>query len=639
MNESLLAYYEEELRHLREVGGEFSRAYPKVASRLGLDAFECADPYVERLLEGFSFLAARVRMQIDAQFPRFTHHLAEAIYPGLLGPTPSMAVVRIEPDRTHPALARGVAVPRGTTLSSQLDRDGATRCEYRTAHAVTLLPLRLTHAGYRAFDCLPPGWAASVERAPKAVLTLRFEWGPTERAAIRLLDRLPLYLRGSEGLDELLQMRMRGHCLAACIRVGAAQEARYVPLPARCVEAKGFADGEALLPTTSATYRGVRLLREYFAFPERYSFVEVAGLHEAAASLLDVGKTTFELVFLLDVYDATLRTGVDASSFALHCTPVINLFHRRADRIALDDRRFEHHVVVDRTRPLDFEVFAIDGIDGYTAVDATPQRFAPFYRARDPGEGETEQGYFQMRRSPRLLSARERVRGPRSRYTGTEVFVALVAPDEAPYSGDLRQLGADVLCTNRDLPLSMPVGAGATDFTGGAQLQAVDHIRVLAGPTAPRPAHAEQANVWRLIDMLSTSRLPLVTCGFDEAGRRVGAVGDDARALRQWLSALCPADDSAGRHQISLLRQASARAITRRLPLPGPVCFGRGLEISLTFDDTAFGGARAARFGAVLAAALADYMPINQFAETVLCTPTRGIVTRYPARAGRCGIL
>jgi type VI secretion system protein ImpG len=638
MNETLLAYYEEELRHLRELGGEFAQAFPKVAARLGLDAFECADPYVERLLEGFSFLAARVRMQIDAQFPRFTHHLAEMIYPGLLGPTPSMAVVRIEPDRTHPALGRGVTVPRGTALSSQLDRDGTTRCEYRTAHAVTLLPLRLAQARYRAFDRLPAGWTPAIERAPKAVLTLRFEWGPSERDTIRALDRLPLYLRGSEGLPELLHMRMTGHGLAACVRVSVGQEARYVPLPARCIEAKGFDDAEALLPASSSTYRGVRLLREYFAFAERYSFVEVSGLREAAASI-EAGKAAFEIVLLLDAYDAALQAGVDAASFALHCTPVINLFDRRADRIAVDDRRFEHHVVVDRTRPLDFEVFAIEGIDGYTSADATPQRFAPFYRARDPGEGDAEQGYFQMRRAPRLLSARERARGPRSRYAGTDVFAALVAPNEAPYSGDLRQLGVDVLCTNRDLPLSMPVGAGATDFTGGAQLQAVEHIRVLAGPTAPRPAYAEQANVWRLLDMLSTSRLPLFARAGREAGCHADEAGHDARALRLWLSALCPADDLAGRHQISLLRQASARAITRRLPLPGPVCFGRGLEVSLTFDDTASGGARPSQFGAVLAAVFADYMPINQFAETIVSTPAHGILTRYPARVGRCEIL
>jgi type VI secretion system protein ImpG len=315
------------------------------------------------------------------------------------------------------------------------------------------------------------------------------------------------------------------------------------------------------------------------------------------------------------------------------------LFERRADRIAVDDRRFEHHVVVDRTRPLDFEVYAIESIDGYVAGDAAPRRFAPLYRARDPGEEARGRAYFQMRRAPRRLSASEHARGARSRYVGSEVFVAIVTPDEAPYPADLRQLGAKVLCTNRDLPLSMPVGVGVTDFTGDSGLQAVERIRCLAGPTPPCPALEAPEDAWRLLDMLSVSRLPLLASVSEPSETAARSSGHDASALRQWMAALCPADDAAGRYQISLLQQASARAITRRLPLPGPVCYGRGLEITLTFDDRAPAGARASLLGAVLAAALADYMPINQFAQTVVRTPAQAVVTRYPARVGQCEIL
>ena len=114
MNPELIRYYSQELQHVREMGGEFAKAYPKVAARLGLESFECADPYVERLLEGFSFLSARVQMKIDAEFPRFTQHLAELVYPHYLAPTPSMTIVEIQPDMTHPALHEGVAIPRGT---------------------------------------------------------------------------------------------------------------------------------------------------------------------------------------------------------------------------------------------------------------------------------------------------------------------------------------------------------------------------------------------------------------------------------------------------------------------------------------------------------------------------------------------
>lgn len=633
MNETLFAYYEDELRHLREVGAQFSAAFPKVAARLGMDETGCADPYVERLLEGFGFLAARVRMEIDAQFPRFTQHLAEMIYPGLLAPTPSMAIVQFEPDATHPALARGVTVQRGTALMSQLGRDGTTRCEYRTAQTVQLLPLRLAQARYRPFDCLPAGIGGHLSGAPKAMVSLSFEWSAGAPAGRRALDRLSLYLRGAEGVAQRLYLQLTAQVCGAYLRLGEDERERYVPLPARCVTGQGFDDTEAVLPVSASTFRGCRLLREYFAFPERFSFIELSGLQQVSWD----ASRAFEIVLLLDERDETLLRCVDEANFALYCTPAINLFARRADRIAVDDRRFEHHVVVERTRPIDFEVFGIEGVDGYVTGRTQPQRFSPFYRARDPGAADGSRAYFQVRRAPRLLSASEHKLGARSRYLGTEVFVALVDPSEAPYSEQLQQLGIDALCTNRHLPLSMPIGTGATDFTGRTDLPAIERIRCVAGPSAPRPPIAERAGLWRLLDTLSASRLPLIErAGVRDGG---GSLSYDAQPLRQWLSALCPAGEHVGQHQIAQLQQASARTITRRLPLPGPVCYGRGLEISLTFDDAAWAGAGASVFGAVLAAALAEYLPINQFAETVVRTPGQGEVTRYPARVGRCEML
>lgn len=633
MNETLLAYYEAELRYLRETGGEFAASFPKVASRLGLDAFECVDPYVERLLEGFSFLAARVRMELDGQFPRFTQHLAEMMFPGMLAPTPSMAVVQLEPDRSHPSLARGVTVPRGTSLFGRLGPDGTTRCEYRTGHDVTLLPLRLTDIEYRPFDGLPSGVGCGPSHAPKAMLSLRFDWHPGVAPAMRRTDRLSLYLHGGDGLAERIYRQITVQRCGAYLRFGEPHARKYAALPSRCIQARGFEDSDALLPVSNATYRGYRLLREYFAFPERYKFIDLTGLERA---LGDGREVSFEAVLLFDALDETLLRSLATEHFALHCAPAINLFARRADRIAVDDRRFEQHVVIDRTRPLDFEVFGIEGIDGYSSGRAEPQRFTPFYRACDPGDGE--RAYFQLRRAPRQLSAREHARGARSRYAGTEVFVALVDSREAPYSADLRQLGVDALCTNRDLPLSMPIGVGTTDFVCGSDLPSIARVRCLSGPSLPKPALAERGALWPLLNTLSGNRLPLVTRARGHAERE--PMPDDAQALRQWLTTLCSGgEDDPERHRIALLRHASARPVTRRLPFPGPLCFGRGLEISLTFDDAAWSGARVSLFSAVLAAVLVEYVPINHFAEAIVRTPSHGIVARYRAQAGRCEIL
>ena len=158
MDPRLLQYYNSELQHLREMGAEFSREFPRIAGRLGIDGIDVQDPYVERLLEGFAFLAARVQLKLDAEFPIFTQHLLEMVYPHYLAPTPSMAVVRFEPKLTEGALARGVKVERGSVLRTQAGKGETTRCDYRTAHEVSLWPIELTEIEYitSAMDAVLP---------------------------------------------------------------------------------------------------------------------------------------------------------------------------------------------------------------------------------------------------------------------------------------------------------------------------------------------------------------------------------------------------------------------------------------------------------------------------------------------------
>ena len=81
MDPRLLRYYNQELRYLREMGGEFAREFPKIAGRLGMEGMEVADPYVERLIEGCAFLAARVQLKQDAEFPQLAQRLIEMISP------------------------------------------------------------------------------------------------------------------------------------------------------------------------------------------------------------------------------------------------------------------------------------------------------------------------------------------------------------------------------------------------------------------------------------------------------------------------------------------------------------------------------------------------------------------------------
>jgi type VI secretion system protein ImpG len=630
MNPAFLRYYSQELQHVREMGCEFAAAFPKIAGRLALDGVECADPYVERLLEGFSFLAARVQMKLDAEFPRFTQQLLELAYPHYLAPTPSMTVVQLQADHANPQLAAsadGIVVPRHTALRGMLDKFASTRCEFRTAHALTLWPVEIaqakffTHAGATgvASTILPARVKAGLRLRLRATGALGFE---------RLtLDRLPLYLRGPDGLPARLHERLLAHCVGVAVMQpghGGSAATTLAVLPRTALRPLGFAEDEALLPVGRQSFDGYRLLQEYFAFAPRFMFVELNGLQGALRQCR--GKEA-EIVMLLDQADASLERGVDASNFALDCTPAINLFRRRTDRVALSETEFDYHIVVDRTRPMDYEIHQIDEVTGYGAGATAEKQYRPFHCAKDldmPGEGGA---FYQLRREARRASARQQQNGARSSYLGSEAFIALVDTN-AHEGSEVRQLGISAWCTNRDLPLSMPIGAGSTDFTLETEAP-VTAVRCIVGPSRPLPSFAHGPAAWRLLDHLSLNYASLVDTNTQQG----------ARALRELLALYCPADDAAAHRQVEGLSAVSCEPVVRRLPSTGPIVYGRGLAITLTLDDAAFEGASAFLLGAVLAQFFAQYVSINSFTETHVATLARGPLMQWPARTGRCATL
>lgn len=620
MDPRLLRYYNRELQHVREMGGEFAREFPKIAARLGLEGFECADPYVERLLEGFAFLTARVQLKLDAQFPDFTQHLLEMTYPHYLAPTPSMAVVQLQPDLAQGSLTSGFLVPRDTALRSLLGKGDQTPCEYRTAHDVTLWPLEILEVEYRSHPRGLPGTGAPWLSAAKGTLRFRLKTAGGLPFAKLPLDRLPVFLRGAGDAPLRLYEQLHGNALGVMVaRADRGSEASFVPRAH--IARPGFGDQEALLRYGPRSFQGYRLLQEYFAFPDRYLFAEFGGLSQA---LRRCDSDAVDVTVALSRVDTALEHSLDTSHLALFCTPAINLFPKRADRIHLSDQRTEFHVIPDRTRPLDFEVYSVSDVTGYGAASESDQPFLPFYSFSDLAGRSDQAAYFLVNRQPRLLSEQQRRTGPRSSYVGSEVYVSLVDAIQAPYSTDLRQLGVNTYCTNRDLPLQMPLGQRNTDFTleTGAPVQAV---RCVAGPTKPRPSFAEGETAWRLISHLSLNYLSLADTD-EEHG---------AAALRELLALYAGPGDAALRKQIEGLRSVRTRPINRRIPTPGPVTFGRGLEVTVTVDESSFGGAGVFLLGAVLEHFFARYVSLNSFTETVITTPERGEVSRWPARSGR----
>lgn len=621
MDPRLLRYYNLELQHLHEMGAEFAQEFPKVAARLGMQGLEVTDPYVERLLEGVSFLSARVQLKLDAEFPRFTQALLEIVHPHYLAPTPSMLVAQLTPDPKEPSLATGTkVVPRGTAMQSLPVGDEQAPCEFRTAHDLTLWPIELIAASYFSFAPDLSLTALPGASRIKGGLRLRLRATAGLRFSQLTLDRLPLFFTGREDVANRLCELSLGACVGVLVRPLKAAAAAPELLPTAEVRALGFDADQALLPNTVRSFQGYRLLQEYFAFAPRFRFAEITGL---ASAIRRAATDEIEIVLLFGRGEPAFESVVDASNVALHCTPAINLFDKRADRIHVSDGTHEFHVVVDRTRPLDFEVYQVTEVVGHGAGSDAQQDFLPFYATYSTFAATDHAAYFTTRREPRLVSSTQKRRGPRSSYIGSETFLSLVDAAQAPYSGNLRQLAVQTLCTNRDLVLQMPIGLGETDFTLDIAAP-VQRVRVVAGPSRPYAPLVDGPVAWRAISHLSLNYLSLVNTSPHEG----------AAAFRDLLELYASSTDASAKRQVEGLRSVAVAPVVRRLRGPGPLAFGRGLEVTLGIDELAFEGGSAFQLGAVLHHYLTRHVSLNSFVETVLRADGRGEIGRWVPQWG-----
>lgn len=620
MDPRLLDYYNRELGYVREQGAEFAEQFPKVASRLGMRGIEVADPYVERLLEGFAFMSARIQLKMDAEFPKFSQRLLDLVYPDYLAPTPSMGIVKFEPSRSEGGSPDGFTLPRHSRLRARLPAHEQTACEFRTAHEVTLWPIRLAEARLTA---APPDlpiagyrWGAPVRGA----LRLTFETTNQVEVASLKLDSLPIFINGTPDTASRLQELLHTQCVGVLIHAGGLPIRNLVPYPPEALQPEGFSSDQAMLPHESRAFDGHRLLHEYFSFPERYRFFSVNDLNRA---LRQIGGNKFEIVLLLKQANSALEPLVDVANFALYCAPVVNLFKRTSDRIPVTSTRFEYHAVIERTRPLDFEIHSIHKVVGHHNESDRELTFHPFYAAADVdrrGAG----AYFSVRREPRVLSEQSRRQGPRTGYIGSECFLSLVDSKEAPFSSELRQITVEALCTNRDLSLLTPVGNSGSDLTLMSSAP-IESIQFIVSPTRPSPALAEREITWRLISHLGLNYLTMTDLNPEQG----------ASALRELLGLYARLGAPGAEAQIASVQKMSVRAVDRRVPNRGPIVFGRGVSLEIEVDEIPFAGVSPWLLGAVMEQFFTRHVGINAFTELSLRSIQRGHIGSWKPRIGR----
>ncbi|KVH04688.1 MULTISPECIES: type VI secretion system baseplate subunit TssF [Burkholderia] len=624
MDPRFLDHYNRELTYMRELSAEFAAQHPKIARRLGMHGIETADPYVERMIEAFCFMSARTQLKLDAEFPRFTQRLLEVVYPNYVAPTPSMAVAKLRPSLREGNFSKGFTVPRHSVLRSSIPPGERTACEFRSGHEITLWPIEIVDAKLTAVPPDLPDLQRTLmpHMRLRGALRLRLRTvGEIKFSQITGLDRLSLYIGGDERIASHLFELIHAGGIASVVRAHGATRDDCTVVAKHPVDFEGLRPDQSLLPQMWNTFHGHNLLHEYFTCRQRFYFFVLTQL-QAGLSRIDGQEA--EVVLLLDRLPDELTTHVDASSFQLFCTPIVNLFPRRTDRIEINRALTAFHLIPDRSRPLDYEVFSVSRVFGQKAETSTEVTFNPLYQTLHSDIGNYGR-YFSILREPRAMSANARKYGTRSEYVGTEVFVSLVDQAEAPYDDAIRYLSVDAWLTNRDLPRLIPRN-GFSDLTMQDSVP-IEGVSLVHPPSTPREPYATGETAWRLIRQLSFNYMPLAELDHRDGGQ----------ALRNMLRLFVGTSEHEQRTQIESLVGARTEPVVRRLPDHGLLVYGRGVRCELTVDETGFSGVSPYLFGLVLEQYLARHVSINVFTETELRSMQRGLVTRWKPRMGGRG--
>jgi type VI secretion system protein ImpG len=606
LRNELRDYYESELTFLRQVGADFADKYPKIASRLLLESDRCEDPHVERMLEAFALLAARVHLRIDDDFPQITESLLNILYPHYLRPVPSMTVAQFHSDPDSGKLTSALKIPKGTVLYSR-PVEGVP-CKFRTSYDTTLWPFKVSQAQWMTPDRVRPALRAS----EAAVLRVEMECFPDVSFEKLELDTLSFYLNGESSVIHALYELLCRNCVRILLRDPARPKAPLYEISARNLQPMGFGENEDVLPYPRRSFIGYRLLQEYFAFPEKFFFMSLQGLSQ----LQQAGfNTKAELLFMISPFEQDgrhqrLEVAVNDRTLRLGCAPIVNLFSQVAEPILVDQTRHQYPVVPDARRRQTMEIYSVDEVVSTDAETHETVAYHPLYSERHAVQG-TSPAYWYINRSVSNRKGDE----------GTDVFLSLVDISARPMELDYDTVTVRCTCTNRDLVSRLPFGSEAGDFemTGGA---AIKRIVALHKPTRTLRPPLDGRTLWSLISHLSLNYLSIV---------------DDGKESLQKILELYNFSDSADiKKQISGIAAVSSRRHFTRVASDYGIGFARGTRVEIEFDEEQFSGSGAYLFASVLEKFLGLYTSMNSFTQLVARSrQRREALEEWAPRAGQ----
>ncbi|GHU44063.1 hypothetical protein FACS1894190_15120 [Spirochaetia bacterium] len=594
----LLDYYRDNLNYIRTLAAEFATEYPKIAGRLNLSEFECLDPYIERLLEGTAFLSAKVEKKLDEGYHGFLESVLNSVSPSTLYPVPSGAICDLALAAGNDKLKRGITLEAGAAFEAGVPGI-STPCTFTTVCDIPLLPFTVSDAAYLSGDL---SLFDIKNTACNAALHLTLD--PLSHDAELGNGIVSCFLNMADNNASILQRQLLHDVCAVYIKKPEDSSFDEIfdiefELPVY------FLDSSNKVLAKNNT-RGLEIFKQFLLYPFFFKFFSIKNLNK-------YGRTAggaIELVIAFKRREQGLLSSVKNTSIKLNCAPVLNIFEKRSERIYIENEKYEFHIIPDRAAMHDYEVVDIKKIDFYNERNENIFAAVGFY-ARNTHNKDEKNLFFGVKRRRLLV---ERKSQARSSYNGSEVFVSFAA--DGIKISDASQAAADIVATNRDLPLLL--NKNAEIISKSPLIEKCTFVTVPTRPAYPIIDKGGEDDFSRLSHIIFN-----ISAMFWEEGSR-------PLELFRVLLRTYPIRSAEERERISDgVVELSCKPHSFRYVQNGMVFFEMGWKIVLVLDETPFTGMGSYTFAYILAEMIKSFSYINTILDIDYSTVQSGHIATW----------
>lgn len=580
MIEQLLPYYEKQLQEFGQQSREFAQKYPKIAQRLSLNQEQIDDPHIERLIQAFSLIAARIDKKLEDSYDVFTHSLFEVMFPQYLRHFPACTVVSFEDINKLKQLTAAHVIPQKTALKSRSFK--GVQCEFNTTNEVRLLPISLTQLEFQTSPSI------HMHLNQNATLSLKFEIFNEAQKWI-LDEKLPIYLDAISNFPLQVLDSIFRKDTGFALRVGP----RVLEI-SNPFEVMGFTEQESLLPIDQHTHHAYRLLMEYFCFPEKFNYLNL-DLSRLKGLLGQQNQFEILIHLKLNLNDqAVVRnySELNVANFKLFTTPAINLFEKQAEPQKISHTQLQYPLITDAHHPELYQVYSViemNMVREKTNQEQTHLPVLPFF-AMSHYHNDKVQFFYSLNYVP-------------AQNKTTQMGYSIVSKHLKPYEIKSDFISTRLLCSNGDLPHEALSQSNNILNLNDSSL--ARRALILKRPTSPFYFDKNKNEQWRIISHLSLNTLALMK-------------GDALSHVKELLALYNLPYSKENILLIDALKQLSF-SITNKLVNSKPFpMFIRGVKAELAVNKSVFRGHSLYIFSQLLSHVFNLKVQINSFVDVVV---------------------